>query len=101
MDDPGGGPYDPQTGLRDWYFPAADDDTEDRPSITWSEILENWASLEADFHSEFDIDLESGVMRERTWRWFQVRMSALLNDPTSRLARSMTHIPAPEPHPEM
>lgn len=24
-------------------------------------------------------------MRERTWRWFNVRMSALINDPATRL----------------
>jgi len=86
--------------LRDWYFKDRPADSDSVPSITWSEILENWVSLEADFHSEFHVDLESGVLKERTWRWFLVRMSALLNDPTSRLARSMTHIPAPELSPE-
>lgn len=43
------------------------------------------------------IDVESGILRDRTWRWFNVRMSAILNDPTSRLARSITQIPDPEP----
>lgn len=47
------------------------------------------------------IDVESGILRDRTWRWFNVRMSAILNDPTSRLARSIAQIPdPPEPEPD-
>jgi hypothetical protein len=29
------------------------------------------------------IDLSSGIMRERSWRWFSVRVSGLLNKPPS------------------
>ncbi|WP_196248721.1 hypothetical protein [Rhodococcoides fascians] len=41
-------------------------------------------------HKIYGIDLESGILRERSWRWFQVRIVGLITDPTSRLHRVLT-----------
>ena len=36
-------------------------------------------------HQVFGVDVESGILADRTWRWFNVRMSAIINDPSTRL----------------
>lgn len=94
-DDPGGGPYDPETGLRDWYNPdPTDDDEPSGPTFKWSDLLENFASIESDF-DDLGYDLESGILRDRTWRWFTARVSRFTQDPTSFTFRSAATLPAP------
>jgi len=34
--------------------------------------------VEADLHEVFGVDVESGILRERTWRWFQRRIAGVL-----------------------
>jgi len=52
-----------------------------------------WALIEADLHQVYGIDVESGILRERTWRWLQARILGLLSTDESRLHR---HIFPPE-----
>lgn len=92
-DDPGGGPYNPETGIRDWYATP-----EDKPmapvgveSVTWVELLDNWAVIECDLHQLFGIDVESGILTRRTWRWLNTRIFDLINQPTRlRTALNLT-----------
>ncbi|XIG72024.1 hypothetical protein C1N81_00410 (plasmid) [Streptomyces sp. SGAir0957] len=46
-------------------------------------------------HEVYGLDLSSGVMRERTWRWFLIRLYGLLSA-DSRVSR---HFAPPEPSP--
>lgn len=49
-----------------------------------------WAAIEADFHREYGVDMSTpGLLREKTWRWFVVRLSGLTGDSVTRqLVRS-------------
>jgi hypothetical protein len=49
--------------------------------------------VEADFQDTHHIDLSSGILRERSWRWFLVRLYGLLSA-DSRIAR---HFAPPDP----
>lgn len=46
-------------------------------------------------HEQYGLDLSSGVMRTRSWRWFLIRLYGLLSA-DSRIAR---HFAPPEPKP--
>ncbi|MFB8772096.1 hypothetical protein [Streptomyces broussonetiae] len=56
--------------------------------------MEQWPLIEADLHSEYGIDASSGVLRQRSWRWLQVRILGLLCAET-RLRR---HFAPPPDH---
>lgn len=43
--------------------------------------------LELDFQ-DWGIDLE-GVLTQRTWRWFRLRVLKILGDPESRLHKAL------------
>ncbi|QFP97046.1 tail assembly chaperone [Gordonia phage Suerte] len=78
-DDPGGGDYNPVTGMRDWYYqspPASTPTTQ--TAIPWSDLLEQWTPLTLDLHEVFGVDVESGVLQDRTWRWLENRIRDLL-----------------------
>ncbi|MFF6829647.1 hypothetical protein [Streptomyces longwoodensis] len=47
-------------------------------------------------HSEYGVDVESGILRERTWRWLQARIFGLFST-ESRLRRHFA--PPPEDQP--
>lgn len=47
---------------------------------SWQEILHYWNAIEADFQ-DLGIDFGSGILRERSWRWFTVRVTGLLTKP--------------------
>ncbi|MFB9209578.1 hypothetical protein ACFFV7_50940 [Nonomuraea spiralis] len=82
--DTGGGPVDPDTGLREWYDPEPE-----TPGITWADIFERWALVEADLHQLYGIDLgQPGLLRERTGHWLRVRVIGLLSEPRTRLSRA-------------
>jgi hypothetical protein len=84
--DPGGGPIDPDTGLREWYNP----DPEEGSEITWGDLLSRWNLIEDDLHQFYGIDLEQpGLLRARTWRWLRVRIIGLLAEPKTRLFRAL------------
>lgn len=90
-DDPGGGPYDPETGIRDWYgnSDATDATPDPEPQkVGWDTILDHWASVEADLHTVFNVDCESDILHRRTWRWLRVRINDLIDQP-SRLRTAL------------
>ncbi|RLL70308.1 hypothetical protein D7M15_09090 [Streptomyces sp. Z26] len=60
--------------------------------MTWAQLLEQWPLIETDLHAEYGIDVGSGILRARTWRWLRVRIAGLLTADT-RVAR---HFAPPE-----
>lgn len=42
-------------------------------------MLEKWESAECDLHEVFGIDVESGVLDDRSWRWLDVRLRDLIH----------------------
>ncbi|QFG13451.1 tail assembly chaperone [Gordonia phage Powerball] len=76
---PGGGDYNPVTGMRDWYYqsPPASTPTA-QTAIPWSDLLEQWTPITLDLHEVFGVDVESGVLQDRTWRWLENRIRDLL-----------------------
>lgn len=40
-------------------------------------------------HSEYGVDLSSGIIDHRTWRWLSVRILQLLTDKHTRLHRAI------------
>ncbi|MGV9662578.1 DUF7426 family protein [Nocardia niigatensis] len=93
-DDPGGGPIDPASGLRYWFNPPemapGNHRAETRP---WSDILACWNEIELDMQQVFGLDLESGVLKERPWRWLEVRIRDLAATSGTRLNRAIFPIP--------
>ncbi|EOI0552173.1 hypothetical protein ACMF9N_001830, partial [Campylobacter jejuni] len=93
-DDPGGGPYDPETGLRDWYAPqtnapgAPGQKEEPVPQITLVDVLTHWIPITLDLHERFGVDTESGILHQRTWFWLKDRILDLLDSP-SRLRAAL------------
>src|SRR5690606_17218666 len=82
--DPGGGPIDPATGLREWYNPEPEGS-----AITWADIFHRWGFVEADLHQVYGIDLgQPGLLTERTGHWLRTRILGLLAEPRSRLYRA-------------
>lgn len=51
-------------------------------------MVDRWGLVVADFHRLLGIDLEA-VYRERSWRWFELRVSVVLSLPDSLLGRSL------------
>lgn len=45
--------------------------------------------IDADLHAEYGIDTASGILDDRTWKWFRVRVLGLLNC-ESRIQRKLT-----------
>lgn len=87
-DDPGGGPIDPVSGLRVWFNPTEMAPAQRRsPVMSWSDILKCWREVEADLHTVFGIDLDSGVLEQRPWRWLETRIADLATRPGTRLNR--------------
>lgn len=56
-------------------------------------MLGQWSAIERDLHEVFGIDVESGVLSHRTWRWLKIRIEDLL-DRRSRLAKVLGVAPA-------
>jgi hypothetical protein len=91
LDKYGRGQYDPASKLYEWYEVPPDKlaEAEGQGSpVTWEAILERWALIEADLHSEYGIDLDDPVTRGRRWRWLRVRIAGLLSADT-RIARAL------------
>lgn len=85
--------------MRDWYGNPTGDkqDTEDKPlvKVEWSWLLDQWALIECDLHDTFNIDVESGILRNRTWRWLNLRINDLITQP-SRLRTAVAAHYGPE-----
>ncbi|WP_432041407.1 hypothetical protein [Streptomyces cadmiisoli] len=41
-------------------------------------MLGQWHLIEPDLHDTYGIDVESGILRQRSWRWLQIRIGGLL-----------------------
>lgn len=41
-------------------------------------LLEQWTAITIDLHATFGIDVASGILRQRTWWWFEDRVIALI-----------------------
>lgn len=54
------------------------------PDMAWASILGAWMVLEMDFQDLWGIDLET-CMDSRSWRWFRLRLIALMGKPHSKL----------------
>lgn len=78
--------------MRDWY-----NDEPGRPkpgeptqvSRTLADCLHHWSAIELDLDDKH-IDLESGVLHTRSWRWLRTRITGLAADPHSRLHKALT-----------
>ncbi|KXP12177.1 hypothetical protein AXK57_19705 [Tsukamurella pulmonis] len=82
-DDPGGGPYNPTTGLRDWYddAPAPKDRT---AALSWSRLLAHWPAVVCDFQQHYNVDLDD-VLDRRHIGWFETRLAGLQDIAGSRI----------------
>lgn len=84
-DDPGGGPYDEVTGVRDWYNATPGktpvDETVNRP---WTDVLNHWHAIELDLDANGH-DIESGLLEARTWRWLKLRIDHYASTPGTNL----------------
>ncbi|OZE13381.1 hypothetical protein CH249_01805 [Rhodococcus sp. 05-2255-3B1] len=56
---------------------------------TWHDVLNAWTAVELDFQDQsiYGIDLDSGILLQRSWRWLQTRIVGLITDSDSRLHR--------------
>ncbi|WP_280273373.1 DUF7426 family protein [Nocardia wallacei] len=89
-DDPGGGPIDPVTGLRRWFNPPElAPENAATPTMPWRDVFACWTQIELDMHSVFGVDLNSGVLHERPWRWLEMRIRDLAVMPGTRLHRAI------------
>ncbi len=80
-DDPGGGQYDHATGVRDWYLPAPASTEKPTGGV---DFITHWPLVELDLQ-DMGIDVESGVLHQRSWAWLQLRLVGIASTPTSRL----------------
>ncbi|AOD24567.1 hypothetical protein IM25_21325 [Rhodococcus sp. p52] len=55
-------------------------------SIT--DCLHHWNLIELDLQ-DAGIDVESGVLRSRSWRWLRLRIESLAAEPSSRLHKAL------------
>lgn len=74
---------------------AAQTRSESDRKVTWPELVEQFALIEADFSSEYSIELED-VLHIRTWRWFNAKVAGLMVADT-RIARHFRPVPAIDP----
>lgn len=56
--------------------------------LSWANLLAHWRWIESDFHHFYGVDFEDGVLSDRTWRWFTLRLFRLLGE-DSGLARAL------------
>ena len=56
---------------------------------TWEDILHRWALLELDLQDR-GIDIESGVLHERSYRWLQLRGTDIAQTPGTRTHAALT-----------
>jgi hypothetical protein len=59
-------------------------------------LLAEWPLIECDLHETYGVDVGSGILRDRSWRWLRVRILGLLSA-DSRLARRFAPPPQQKP----
>ena len=66
----GVGEYDAASGIYESY---------ENPDLSvWGLWSDHRGLIEADLHQVYGIDTGSGILRERSWSWFQRRVAGLL-----------------------
>lgn len=78
--------------MRDWYNDEPDRPKPGQPAQvarTLTDCLHHWSAIELDLH-DLGVDIESGVLRERSWRWLRLRITEFAADPHSRLHKALT-----------
>lgn len=63
--------------MRLWWAPTPTQGA--APTVTIGGLLAQWDRVECDFQEHYGIDLSSGVLEHRSWRWFRVRLVGLLS----------------------
>ncbi|MGP9033636.1 hypothetical protein ACT17S_11255 [Glutamicibacter mysorens] len=53
--------------------------------MQWVDLFTHWNLIEADLHQFYSIDIESGVLSSRTYRWLITRVAGLFAVEHSRL----------------
>ncbi|SCL42207.1 hypothetical protein GA0074692_6710 [Micromonospora pallida] len=84
------GRRDAASGLYEWYdYPEEVRQEQDADRVSWADILSRWALVEADLHDVYGVDVEDrALLRTRSWRWLDVRISGLLAADTRLHGRS-------------
>jgi hypothetical protein len=93
FDQYGWGEKDPITGQYEGYDLPREVVPTGEP-VGWNDIIAQWSLLEADFSSEYGVELEDAFLT-RSWRWFTVKLSGLLAADT-RLSRHFRPEPPQE-----
>lgn len=79
--------------MRDWYQSTPDSSpAESSIPLTWGRLLDNWTAIELDLHDPRYgpvVDIESGILKTRTWRWLELRVIDLVGQ-GGRLARALS-----------
>lgn len=75
--------------MRDWYNDEPKRPKPGQVERTLADCLHRWSAIELDFDDKH-IDLESGVLHTRSWRWLRLRITDLAADPHSRLHKALT-----------
>lgn len=58
---------------------------------TWAGLLtDHWAEIEEDLLTLRGIDIESGILDTRSWRWLKARITGLTDDPSTRTHAALT-----------
>jgi hypothetical protein len=83
LDDPGGGPPDPTTGIRRWYNTDGPN-SQGAPTVTWADLLARWNSVVSDFQQYYHLDLEA-LLDDRHIGWLEARIAGLQEITGSRV----------------
>lgn len=75
--------------MREWWAEKIDDGPAvDESKLTWASLLSHWDYIETDFHHFYGVDFDSGILADRRWRWFRIRLVRLLGEDTA-IARGL------------
>lgn len=58
------------------------------PDLSWPSLLSRWDAIETDLHHFYGVDVGTGILRARSWRWFRIRVIRLLAE-DSMLSRAL------------
>lgn len=76
--------------MRVWFHDLSEAPKEKAETVfrsSWADILQEWMLIELDFQ-DLGLDLE-GLLSQRSWRWFRIRLLRIMGDPNTRLHRAL------------
>lgn len=47
--------------------------------ISWETILQHLPAVFVDLHIYYQVDVESGILHNRSWPWLETRIASLIN----------------------